>query len=50
MLTYSEKYSVRKNLIVTELAKQLENMDEGDVSGILETQNGFYFLRLLETD
>ena len=50
MLTYSEKYSVRKNLIVTELAKQLENMDEGDVSGILESQNGFYFVRLIETD
>lgn len=49
-LTFNEKYMVRKNLMVPELAEQMENMDEGDVSGIVESQAGFYFVRLLEKD
>ena len=49
-LSFNEKYSVRRNLLVPELAKQIEDMDEGDVSGILESQAGFYFVRLLEKD
>jgi len=49
-LSFNEKYSVRKNLLVPELAEQIENMDEGDISGILESQAGFYFVKLLEKD
>lgn len=49
-LTFNEKYMVRKNLMVPELAKQMEDMDEGDISGILKSPVGFYFVQLLEKD
>ena len=50
VIKYNEKYQVRKNLMVPQLAEQVENMDEGDISGIIEAEAGFYFVRLLEKD
>ncbi len=48
--SYSEKFSVRKNVVRPELASQLIEMDAGDVSGVLENSKGFYFVRLLEDE
>jgi len=47
---YSEKFSVRKNVLRPDLAEQLGKMDTGDVSGVLENESGFYFVRLLEDE
>ena len=43
-----EKFEVRKNLLVPELAAEIGKMDTGDVSNILENENGYYIVRLLE--
>ena len=45
---YIKPYQVRKNLLLPEIALQVEKMDEGDLSEILETETSCYFLRLLE--
>ena len=45
---YNEPYQVRKNLLIPELAAQVEKIDEGEVSEILEKEKNFYFIRLVE--
>ncbi len=47
---HAEKFSVRKNVLRPELASQISEMDAGDVSGVLENEKGFYFVRLLEDE
>lgn len=48
--SHGEKFSVRKNVIRPELTSQLSKMKIGDVSGVLENDKGFYFVRLLEDE
>jgi PPIC-type peptidyl-prolyl cis-trans isomerase-like protein len=48
--SHGEKFSVRKNVVRPELASQLSEMEAGDVSGVLENNKGFYFVRLLEDE
>ena len=43
-----EKFEVRNNLLVPELAGEIRKMGIGDVSNILENENGYYIVRLLE--
>ena len=45
---YNKPYAVRKNLLVPELAAQIEKMEEGEVSSILEGDTGFYFVRFVK--
>ena len=45
---YHEPYEVRKNLLIPTLAVQIEKMDEGDLSEIMESGMNYYFIRLIE--
>ncbi len=45
---YNEPYEVRRNMLIPSLAQELSKLDEGDVSGIIETDDGAYFVRLLK--
>ena len=47
---YHEPYDVRKSLMVPQLAGQIEKLDEGDISGIIEGESGYYFVRLVNKD
>ncbi|MBN2287811.1 MAG: peptidylprolyl isomerase [Candidatus Glassbacteria bacterium] len=48
VFSYNEPYAVRKSMLVPELAEQVEKMDGGDVSGIVESGMNYYFIRLTE--
>jgi parvulin-like peptidyl-prolyl isomerase len=50
IFSHGEKFSVRKNVVRPELASQLIEMETGDVSGVLENDKGFYFVRLLDDE
>ena len=45
--SYHEKFSVRRNMLRPELAAELAKIDEGEVSGVLENETGYYIVRLL---
>ncbi|HUU29180.1 MAG TPA: peptidylprolyl isomerase [archaeon] len=47
---YNEPYEVRKSLLLPGLASQIEKMDEGDISGIIENELGYFFVRLIKKD
>ena len=47
-LKYSEPYSVRYNMLLPELKKEFEKMDEGDISEITQNDKVFNIIKLLK--
>jgi parvulin-like peptidyl-prolyl isomerase len=50
LFIYSEPYDVRKNMLVPELAVQIEKMGEGGITDIIERDKEYYFVRLIKKD
>jgi len=50
LFIYSEPYGVRKNMLVPELAVQIEKMGEGGITDIIERDKEYYFVRLIKKD
>lgn len=48
--SYHEKFSVRRNVLRPELAAELAKIDEGEVSGVLENESGYYIVRLISRE
>ena len=47
-VSYSKPYEVRKRMLLPQIAKLVEDLDEGDVSEVLSGENGYYFIKLVK--